>query len=103
MSIMRSSGSATYYSMKYDPATDVTSFGTHQGGTITIDDYISTYMSSANDYALTVTFKKAGYYRIQTSGSASPQWVYKSANSTVICSSGANYVAILYYSDLKQH
>lgn len=60
-------------------------------------------MPQSSPYPITITFKQAGYYRLQTSSTGTPSWVYKTANSTESIDSFGDYVFLFYYSDLKQH
>lgn len=99
----RQYGEAAYNSVRYDVSNDT--LDTHRLGIQTFDDYpeVKTYMPSSSPFPVTVTFKMAGYYRIQTSKTSTPSWVYKTANSTETIGTGDDYVFLFYYSDLKQH
>lgn len=94
---------ADYHSVRYDAPND-----TFDAQTIdyqTFNDYpeVKTSMLTSPPFSITITFKMAGYYRIQNSLTSTPSWVYKTENSTETIGNSDAYIFLFYYSDLKEH
>ena len=70
----RSSTSSPYQHIRYDAETDTMATENHTSGTYSALPEVTTYMPSASPYTVTITFKKAGYYRVQNSQSISHYW-----------------------------
>lgn len=100
----RHSGLAQYDVIHYDANADSFQIANPIYTTYTELPEVNLSMSQTSPFPITITFKKAGYYRLQTSRTGSPSWVYKTANSTEnTTGSTDNFVLLFYYSDLKQH
>lgn len=98
----RSLASSPYQHIRYDAPTDTMTEGNHSSGTYSALPEVTTYMPNSSPFTVTITFKMAGYYRVQDSESATPSWIYKAINETIQAPLG-NYVPLFYYSDLKRH
>lgn len=96
-------GVAYYNHITYNKSSDSLSSMSHEAGTYSALPEVSTYMPNSSPYNVTITFKMAGYYRIQQGATATPSWVYKTANSTATVSGIGDYPFLFYYEDLKQH